>query len=126
MEQDIQAKTTAQTISVLNALIGIWFIVSPYILSYATMQARWEQTIAGIIVTIAGIVRFFAPQLRWVSWITVAVAVWMIVAPFATGYEATIAFWNEIVFGILLCVLALWNTTIQPTAIQHRDHPSIR
>lgn len=119
MERDEATRATSQTLSTINFLFGIWLIISPYILTYATVQAKWEQTIAGIVVAILAIVRFFAPRMQWASWINFLIGIWMIIAPFATGYSGGVATWNEVIFGILLVIVAFWNAELHPTDLRH-------
>ena len=119
-------RTTSQSLSILNMVFGAWLIVSPYILGYTSSQARWQQAAAGIIVLLLAAIRFMAPQIQWVSWVNALVGVWMIIAPFtsATGYQSTVAFWNEVVIGILVALSGLWNASIHTTAPlqHHRGH----
>lgn len=123
MEDNGQAITTSRTLSVLNFIFGAWLIVSPYILGYVTAQARWEQTVAGIIVAIMAAIHYFAPRQVWTAWVNLIVGAWMVIAPFATGYQASVAFWNEIIFGILIGLAALGNLGVQPSTSYHRPHP---
>ncbi len=47
-------------------------------------------------------------RVQWPSWIDIALGVWLIVAPFALGYSGeTAPLWNDIIFGIVVGVLAL-------------------
>lgn len=119
-------RTTSQSLSILNMVFGAWLIVSPYILGYTSSQARWQQAAAGIIVLLLAAIRFMAPQIQWVSWLNALVGVWMIIAPFTstTGYQSTVAFWNEVVIGILVALSGLWNASIHTTAPlqHHRSH----
>lgn len=124
MDDNATATATSKSLSVLNFIFGVWLIISPYILNYATTQARWEQTVAGIIIAIVAAVRYFVPQVTWISWINVAAAVWMIIAPFATGYTSTAAYWNEVIFGILVGLVALWNLGLGSAGMVHRAHMS--
>lgn len=75
IDQDAQARTSSQTPSALNALIGVWPIISLYILSYTTAQVKSEQTIAGIAMAVVAGARFSAPPLRQASRITIAIGV---------------------------------------------------
>lgn len=113
--------TNSRTLSVINFVLGVWLIISPYILSYATTQSRWEQTVAGVIIAVLAAVHYFIPEARWASWINALVALWLIIAPFATGYQGAEAYWNEIITGIVVGALALWNAGLSPTGL-HTTH----
>ena len=115
----MEQRATSQSLSILNILFGAWLIVSPYILGYTATQAKWQQTIAGIVVLILAGVRYFAPQVQWMSWVNALVGIWMIIAPFTTGYQATVAFWNEVIFGILVAITGLWNANLHAAPLHH-------
>ncbi len=44
----------AEWMSWLNAVFGLWLILSPFVLSYPTVVDLWDNIIAGLIVVIAG------------------------------------------------------------------------
>lgn len=104
-ERDASIKSLAG----INALFGAWLIISPFLLSYTTNQARWNSTIAGAVVLILAAVRYFAPSQNWASWLIALTGLWMIIAPFAVDYSATVAYWNQVIFGILITVTGLAN-----------------
>lgn len=104
----------------LNFLFGAWLVVSPYILNYAPGQERWEQTIAGIVVLLASAIRYFSPAQVWASWISMLAGLWMIIAPYATSYTTTAAYWNEVIFGILITLVGFSN------AMQHMAGTDMR
>lgn len=118
-----EARMTSRSISAINFLAGIWLIISPYILGYNTGQAMWQQTVAGVIIALMAIIHYAAPSMRWTSWINALAGIWMIVAPFATGYTATVAYWNEVILGIIVAVMALWNAGII-TSDTRRNQPA--
>ncbi|HET6622579.1 MAG TPA: SPW repeat protein [Candidatus Saccharimonadales bacterium] len=122
---DSTTKNTSQTLSVLIFLFGIWLIISPYILNYVAAQAIWQQTVAGIIIAILAAVRLAMPRQTWASWVNAVLGAWMIIAPFATGYQTSAEHWNEVVFGILVLIGALWNASLSPssTVIHRRGGP---
>ncbi len=111
---DKVTKNTSQTLSVLIFLFGIWLIISPYILNYTAAQAMWIQTITGIVIAILAAVKLAMPRQVWASWVNAVLGAWMIVAPFATGYQTSAAHWNEVIFGILVLIGGLWNASLMP------------
>jgi hypothetical protein len=120
MEDD---RTTSQSLSILNMLFGAWLIVTPYVFSYTVLtQVRWQQTIAGIVILLLAGMRFAVPQIQWASWVNVFVGIWLVVAAFAMGYQSTAAFWNDLIFGILVAISEVWNASIHTTApLQHHQ-----
>jgi hypothetical protein len=48
-------------LSGINALVGIWMIISAWVLAFSGNQrATWSAVISGIIVLVLGAIRFFA------------------------------------------------------------------
>lgn len=114
-----QAKQSAiRTMSIVNLILGAWLIVSPYIFNYTSSQSRWNQTILGIIVAALALVRYFDVEVSWASWVNAVAAVWLIIAPFATGYTSAAAYWNEVIIAAILLVVAGTNASIHV----HRPH----
>ena len=112
----------SRTLSVINFILGVWLVVSPYILSYGTLQARWEQTVAGIIIAVMAAIHYYMPEARWASWVNAVVALWLIIAPFITGYQEAVSFWNEIIVAVVVGALALWNAGLSATSMHTRGH----
>lgn len=47
--------------------------------------------------------------MRWISWVTFVVGVWLIAAPFALGYSGTFqAATNDVGLGVLIAAWSLW------------------
>jgi hypothetical protein len=47
--------------------------------------------------------------MRWISWVTFVVGLWLIAAPFALGYSGTFqAASNDVGLGVLIVASSLW------------------
>lgn len=45
----------------------------------------------------------------WEEWLTLALGLWLIMAPFALGFSlVTAAMWNHVLVGVLIGVDAVW------------------
>lgn len=97
-----------------NLVLGVWLIVSPWLLAYAVEQAPTANAVAvGAIITLAAAAALYAFQ-QWEEWINVALAAWLLVSPWVLGFGTQqIPTWNQIVVGILVGVMAVWSTTIE-------------
>jgi hypothetical protein len=94
----------------LNVVAGIWLIISPFILGYTEATARTNGIWLGIIVGVLALIRAFTPlRSMWVSWLNVVAGIWLIISPFVLGLTDTAARSNDIVLGIIVAVIALWN-----------------
>ncbi len=99
-------------------LVGLWLIVSPFILGYAGIDAAlWNSLIVGVIVVGIALVRgFSAESPPWLSWISVVLGLWLIVAPFVLAFNGlNLQHWNTTLSGIVLASLAAWSA-LTPTA----------
>ena len=91
-------------------LVGLWLIVSPFILGYAGIDAAlWNSLIVGVIVVGIALVRGLSDESpHWLSWI--------IVAPFVLAFNGlNLQHWNTTLSGIVLASLAAWSA-LTPTA----------
>jgi hypothetical protein len=92
----------------VNVLLGIWVIVSPFVLQYTAPRVIWSNVVAGVIVLIVALVRTGVRQPGW-SWINVLLAIWIIISPFVLGFLSAPEMWNNIALGIIIGAIALHN-----------------
>jgi hypothetical protein len=93
-----------------NALLGLWLVFSPFILGYAPGDAVWNPVVFGAIVMVLAGVRVFAPRQSWLSLINAGIGAWL----FSTAFwlaESDQAFWNTLLSGAAVFVLALVSAT---------------
>lgn len=111
--------TDIRTASTINFLLGVWLIITPYWFGYTSSAARWDQTIIGIVVLVLAGVRAVAPNLRWTSFITGLAGIWAVIAPFILGYNRSAAYWNEIIVGVIVALLAFYNSSLSAGGQTH-------
>jgi len=106
----ISEKLAARWQDVINFLLGLWLIASPWVLSFAgETTAAWNAAVIGVAVALAAMSALVAYQ-AWEEWIAAALAAWLIVSPFVLGFSGMqAAAWNHLVVGLLVGVLALWR-----------------
>ena len=94
----------------LNALLGLWLIVSPWALGFVSETApAWNAWVPGVIIAVAAIAALVAFH-AWEEWVTAALGAWLVVSPWILGFVAlTIAFWNTVLVGVVVAALALWG-----------------
>jgi hypothetical protein len=99
----------AQWQDTVNLLLGIWLAVSPWILPYADHQgAAWNARLTGVAIIAAAAAALIAYEV-WKEWVNVILAAWLIASPWILGYSGVgAAFYNQLVVGLLVGVLALW------------------
>lgn len=104
-----QPENGIKSLSTINLILGIWFIISPYILGYTATAAKWNQVVVGIIIGLLAIWRMLAPTQRWTSIVAGIAGLWAIIAPFILSYNTSAAYWNEIVVAIVVAYVAFAN-----------------
>lgn len=98
----------------LNAIIGVWFIIAPWVLGFADVSgAVWTSVVFGAIQVIASVWAAYVdrPNWRvWQNWVSFVTGVWFILQPFVlslTGNEGEV--WTSVILGIVTAVLNLWT-----------------
>src|ERR1044072_7002158 len=94
----------------VNILLGIWVLISPFVLTFALPRAIWNNVITGIVVGILALIRLSVPNQTGWSWINALLAIWLIISPFVLGFAHGNALWNNVILGIIVAAFALSNT----------------
>lgn len=119
-----QARSSVKTSSGLDILAGLWLIIAPFLLGYATIAgALWNDIILGTIVVLLAASREFGQgyKIAWPSWTNVVIGLWLIAAPFFLGYSYVVsAAWNDVILGIIIAALALWSALSTPRENDHQ------
>ena len=92
----------------VNIVLGIWVIVSPFVLASHSSKAIWNNVITGALVCILAIIRWSIHQRGW-SWLNLILGIWLVISPFVFFLSGA-AMWNNVILGIIVAALALTNT----------------
>lgn len=95
---------------VVNALLGVCLILSPWALGYDGMtMAMSNAVVIGLALIAAALGAIFVPR-AWEEWTEGILGVWMLISPwmldFAMFREAML---TAVVIGIAVAALALWT-----------------
>jgi hypothetical protein len=109
-----------QWASGLNVIAGLWLIISPWVLGFASYDGRMagNDVIFGIIVAVLAAIRAYRAQgTQWLSWINVIIGIWLFISAFvfATANLA-VPFWNNVILGVIVAVLGIisaWGSNPQ-------------
>jgi SPW repeat-containing protein len=113
-------RAAVATASGLNVLAGIWLIIAPFVLGYRGGDPIWNDVVFGAIVAILGLVRVSgAYRAAELSWVNAIVGAWIFVSAFWLDASGT-ASANDIIFGIVVFVLALASATATEDAAWYR------
>ncbi len=105
---------TGKTLSWLVALVGLWQLISPFMLGYSTIgSASSDAVIFGIVLIILGLWAALSNNAyrdQTLDWINAIVGLWLIISPFALGFSglSPIAMGDFIIVGIIVVILGVW------------------
>ena len=107
-------KLTTEWQDVVSFALGIWLIVSPWVLAYATNQyPMTNAVVVGALIALAAAGALYAFQV-WEEWLNVALAAWLIASPWLLGFSTLqVAVVNQVAVGALVGLLALWSANIE-------------
>ena len=106
------------------AVMGAWVALAPILLgSNGTPAYRWNGLIVGILVMAlapAAALSTDAQNSKTMNWITAALGVLLLLAPFILGYSVrAAALWSDIISGIVILGLSAWAESALPNPIEH-------
>jgi hypothetical protein len=93
----------------LNGLLGIWLIISPWVLGFTGTGRPMATTIvAGIILLASSIIAMATPH-AWEEWVDTILGILLIISPYALRFAGEhAARENAVICGIVMIVLSLW------------------
>jgi SPW repeat len=104
-------------VSWINILLGIWVIISPFVLGFSMLPAAlWNNVATGGAVAILALIRTSVPQQPGWSWINAILGIWLIISPFALGFVSGAALWNSVILGIIITIIAWGNAAARVPA----------
>jgi SPW repeat len=104
----------ARIASAINIPLGIWLVVSPWMLHYSAMglPATLNSMIVGALIVVLAAVRFNSwRDTAPFSWINLVLGLWTIASPWVYGYAAKVVD-SSLVYGYAVHVIGLSNSVI--------------
>ena len=108
----------------LTVLLGLWYIVSPWVYgsAYASAAAVWNSVIVGILIALFAAARLWsrvpAPTARWID---LLLGIWAFFSPWIYGFVRNEGlFINSLCVGVLVFVFSLYGTGYRPSVIRAR------
>jgi hypothetical protein len=93
----------------VNALVGAWLLLSPWVLGFQGVMAATTITMAIGALLVASSVGAMQLAQAWEEWLDVLLGIALMVAPVLLGFDAVApALQNALVAGGLVTALALW------------------
>jgi hypothetical protein len=93
----------------VNLVLGLWMLVSPWVLAYqAETNPTWNAVALGILIAASALVALFR-VMAWEEWVNLAFGVWLVTSPWVLGFAGlAVAMWNAVIVGVVVAALALW------------------
>jgi hypothetical protein len=94
--------------SLVNVVLGLWIIISAFVLGLHAPKAIWNNVVTGLLVGALAVIRWAMNQ-PGLSWMNLFLGIWLVISPFVLVL-GTAAMWNNVLLGIIVAALALTNT----------------
>ena len=93
----------------LNGLLGVWLLVSPWVLGFAgSTTPTANSALVGLALLATALGATFVPR-AWEEWTEVALGAWLVISPWVLAFDPIRnAKMSAVVTGIAVLVLALW------------------
>ena len=93
----------------VNALVGVWLVLSPWILGFGNVVIAASTTVAVGVLLVATSVGAMQFAQAWEEWLDVILGVALVLLPFVFGFDSVQpALQNALACGALVTFLALW------------------
>lgn len=120
MNETLQRQNTAGG-SWLNVLLGIWIVISPFVLGFSNrIPIMWNNIATGGAIFLLALGR--SRGRYGLSALVVLLGIWLIISPFVlVASLRLVGVWNNVILGIIVALLALSSSTrrTQPAAATH-------
>jgi hypothetical protein len=102
-----------KALDVFTTIVGAFLFISPWLFGFAAeTRPAWDAWVVGAVIALASLVALILAE-DWEQWVTLAAAVWGIIAPWVLGFTAQpYAVWTHVIAGIvtaLAAAYALWH-----------------
>ncbi len=96
-------------ILVLAALL----FLSPWLLGYrGEIRPEWNAWVSAVLVAYIALVSLIQAN-EWENWLTLALGVWLLVAPWLVGFgQDAHAAWSQRILGLLCIIISAWAASI--------------
>ncbi|PMQ14654.1 SPW repeat protein [Janthinobacterium sp. AD80] len=101
-------------------LLGLWLVVSPWVFSYPQSSPQMVNAfVSGLVIAILAAFDLYKTYF-WAVVVNLLVGVWVAASPWILRLaEQRMVMWNELVVGIAVVVLALWELRTDPELHKH-------
>lgn len=104
----------------LILVLGLWLILSPWALAYPSGSAQMVNAIvSGVIIALLAAFDLYKTYV-WAVVVNLLLGIWVAVSPWILKVaEQRALMWSELVVGIAIAILALWEWRTDPELQKH-------
>lgn len=104
----------------LILLLGLWLIVSPWVLAYADGSPQMNNSVvSGLIIAVLAAFELYKTY-YWAVVVNLLVGIWVAISPWVLRVaDQGAVMWNALLVGIAVVVLALWEMRTDPELHKH-------
>ncbi|KJL03625.1 MULTISPECIES: SPW repeat domain-containing protein [Priestia] len=95
---------------IANAIIGIWFVMAPWMLGFSYDAGATSASIVfGILQVITSLLGANKPGWNsWQNWISLISGLWFVLFPFIYSLTDGVL-WSSIILGLMTVLFSLWS-----------------
>jgi hypothetical protein len=110
MNQQVIHDRRVRAFDGVSALLGLWLIVSPYVLGAPGASVRMSGTLVGALILVLAIIRVLYKRTTVIGLALVLLAAWTIMSPWVLGETSgDLRTWNYIVVGMIVAVMEAFS-----------------
>ena len=104
----------------LILLLGLWLLVSPWAFSYPGGSPQMLNAfVSGLVIAVLAAFDLYKTYF-WAVVVNLLVGVWVAVSPWVLRLaDQRVVMWNELIVGIAVVILALWELRTDPELHKH-------
>ncbi len=119
MANTIERKIEEKALDIVNVVIGLALVLSPWVLGFSAEQAAaWNAWVVGALIALIAAGALFAFA-AWEEWANLVLGIWAVLSPWILGFAAvSAAMWVHVIAGLIVAVLAgldLWYVSKRPS-----------
>ncbi len=120
MASDANDVTTRRWQDQLILLLGLWLLVSPWAFVYPTGSPQMTNAIvSGLVIAVLAAFDLYKTYF-WAVALNLLLGLWVAVSPWVLRVaQQREVLWNEVIIGLAVAVLALWELRADPELHKH-------
>lgn len=125
MNNDTSARPAISVSSALIMLLGLWLIISPWVLGPPGPRVATSGIVCGALIVVCSAIRFAYRHTSAMSWINALLGAWIIGSAWVFGENGPdVHTWNYVIVGVI--VAGLETLSLTSSAMRPRASPGLR